>query len=71
MGVGANAFVGDPGKVDPKHPHPRAVLATYGAVLAAGAILLYALTAKRIEKYFPQDDPAGSNQNNTEPKHKP
>lgn len=69
VGVGANILVGDPGRVPPTHPCPKCVLGMYGMVLAAFAIVLYLLTAKRIEKYFPQDDPAGI-QNTTEPKDK-
>ena len=64
VGVVANVFVGDPNKVDKTHPHPKAVLAMYGCLLGSFSIVLYMLTAKRIEKFFPQDEPAGANKNN-------
>lgn len=60
LGVGANILVGDPGRVPPTHQCPKCVLGMYGLVLAAVAIVLYLLTAKRIEKHFPQDGPAES-----------
>jgi len=64
IGILANVFIGDPGKVDPTHPHPKAVLGMYGCVLSAFSIVLYFLTVKRVEKLFPQDEPAGANKNN-------
>jgi len=67
IGVGANILVGDPGRVPPTHHCPRCVLGMYGLVLAAVSTVLYLLTAKRVEKYFPQDEPDNSN-NKTETK---